>query len=1219
MEIESRLSTPQPGLTQDTPSPAGDRRKSGRTTRKPELYSQSIGASNGVIDDSAKRKRTTTGDDNDDENEGADDASGLESEDGEDDEDPDEEELREKKRAARRASTKKTSTGTKAKPRSQGARSSKKPKVTGNGVANQLALRPASNGRKPAVRPRKPTVRPSLIAGESGLYAEVFGKGRNAETVAADWLSRYQQEQTVAMRDLVNLVFRSAGTDLEVTTDDIEDPDHIRDRVKDFQNQYDAQGISEYPLISKSRTFRSFQPVLENFFMALVQTLHHSSVLYDDKLLYENLQSWLSSVSSSSCRPFRHTATVVALSNMNALCEIARELMTSVSTSRKQLENEKKKKTVNKGRVDAIKSSVQEGENKLELVDDLLKDGVNIIFVNRYRDVDPKIRAESISALGKWMHSYREYFFEGQFLRYCGWIISDSDVHTRSVALRQLLNVYSSKDNIAGVRSFNERFRQRFVEIACHDSDVGMRTMAIELLDHIRDAGLIEPADVDTIGRLIFDTEARVRRAAGPFFVANVQDVFDSTTEDVSDELNEMFADEDEDDFESPKRAWIKFKCLTDILQAYDTPEDESAPEPDSKSRDVFSGVPMDSRFVLATEAIYAHFNELKNWQSLAGYLLFDHSQISDAPSDDDTTEEVKQLYKMQEGQEVVLLEVLCCAVKLQILDVAKSDIDKRGRKVKALTDRIPELQEEIAHGLAQIIPQLLNKFGSTPEAASAVLRLEHLVDLDKIQDLQKDATAYTSLLNDINKQFLTHSDQDVLAEASVAFLHAKSSDDMREALENKIQELWDDMMDTFGRLSSQKAITNDSPISPSVLNELNNTVTRISNLSSVTDCTQILETPLSSRSKGRSKKELEAPFNIVLRLVQRGLRQEAPVETEEDEDSDKTENEVVINSIRTLLFYFMWKVQNLRGALETGKAKFNTSYFEALTKCRESLVEALVGIMQERSGLDDIRFIASTTLLDLQTLFGTFRNAGLNAGNDEDTIFQAQSLVHEIDSDVQDLITKIHGIALRTYSKKAGVPYEPAEDDAPASDSELEREPSDDEEDPSGDSQAIHAERLRSKIIAEQRLCELTGKVVLAIIGRILDTSEPKSGQLKKKLLKYKNQLGSNYREVLVFLEDRTFKRPASRPAQSKSKQAAAQSTNKQQSGASSSKRPGQTKSAKMVEEEEEEEDDDDENERASDEDLEEDIDIDKDNEEDEDENRTAAPEPDEDEIMGD
>lgn len=164
METDSRPSSPQPGATQEASTPQTDRRKSGRATRKPELYSQKFGANEGATPGGSKRKRATPGDDNEDE---AEDAS--ESESGEsNDEEPDAEELREKKRAARKAAAKKTASGTKAKPKS---RSSKKPKVTSNGIGSELAFRPAAtNGKKPAPRPRKPLTRPSLAAGEKGLY-----------------------------------------------------------------------------------------------------------------------------------------------------------------------------------------------------------------------------------------------------------------------------------------------------------------------------------------------------------------------------------------------------------------------------------------------------------------------------------------------------------------------------------------------------------------------------------------------------------------------------------------------------------------------------------------------------------------------------------------------------------------------------------------------------------------------------------------------------------------------------------------------------------------------------------------------------------------------------------------------------------------------------------------------------------------------------------------
>ncbi|KAJ5367482.1 hypothetical protein N7541_001423 [Penicillium brevicompactum] len=1163
----------------DRSTPAEDRRKSSRQTRRPEVFSQTTFSAEEQA--GGKRKRDEAGED------GEDDASESDSEDaGEDD--TDEEELKEKRRAARRNGTKKASNS---KAKSKGSHASKKPKVT-NGLGKQLAFRPATNGRLPAARPRKPKVRPSLAAGERGLFAEVFGKSNNADTVAAQWLSQYQRNNGDSMRDLINFILRCTGTDLEIDTAEVEDVDNAPTRIQDLQTLYQAEGITEYPLISKAKKFRAFSVLLEEFTVALIQTFHASSVLYTDENLFENVQIWITSLSTSKCRPFRHTATMISLAIMNALCEIAREVTTGVSTSRKQLESEKKKKTVNKGRVEAIKTAISEGEEKVEKLDEFLQDGFDTVFVHRYRDIDSQIRVECLTALGGWIRTYRDIFFEGQYLRYLGWTLADVVPQTRLVALTELLSLYENRDNIAGLHSFTERFRQRIVEIAVQDADVSVRGTAVELLNHLREGGLLEPQDIDAVGRLVFDMDPQIRKAAGRFFVANVQDAYESITEEVGEEIGDLLADDDEDDYESPKHAWIKFKCLTDLFQAYDAEQSEQQPEP--MSRNTLLGVPIESRFALATEAVYPHMEELAQWPSLAGYLLYDHSQITDDPSEDDTAGVVKNLYKIQEGQESILLELLCAVVKLRVLDVSKSDIDKRGRKVKALTAKIPELQEEISHNLAQIIPRLLNKFGSTPEAASAVLRLEHLVDLDSIQDLQKDATAYSSLLNDINKQFLTHSDQDVLAEASVAFLHAKSSEEMREALDSKVQELWDDMVETLSALSRKKDVQEAASISDPTLTDLTNTVSRISNLAGITDCAAILETVPNARSKLK-KDQPEAPFNSLIRLAERGLRSE-----DDNEDVAKAETELVSSSIRTLLFYFMWKVQALSTVLNNGKATYNTSYFEALTKSREAFASTLVDIMKSRPALDDLRFLACTTYLDLQTLFSTLRNIGQGNGNDEDILFQTQSLIHEIGPEPQTLITKIHSIAERTAAKKIRVNLEPADDDDPAS----EDEPEDEDEASDSEDEEVANERLRSSIVAEQHLCELTGKLVLAIIARIVDASGSKRGSLKKRLLRNKTALGHNYRDVLSHLEER---KPRSAP-RSKGKQSA-------KAAGSPAKAP---KSAEQIDDEDDDvpvEEDDEEDLRARGL-VEEDIDEQNGHDEDLD---SPAPEPDEDEVMGD
>jgi cohesin complex subunit SA-1/2 len=141
-------------------TPAEDRRKSGRQTRRPEVFSQTTHSAEENAA-SGKRKRGEPRE------EGDEDASESDSEADAGDE-TDEEVLKDKRRAARRASGKKP----KSKSKVKGSHASKKPKVASNGLGRQLAFRPATNGRLPAARPRKPKVRPSLAAGERGLFGE---------------------------------------------------------------------------------------------------------------------------------------------------------------------------------------------------------------------------------------------------------------------------------------------------------------------------------------------------------------------------------------------------------------------------------------------------------------------------------------------------------------------------------------------------------------------------------------------------------------------------------------------------------------------------------------------------------------------------------------------------------------------------------------------------------------------------------------------------------------------------------------------------------------------------------------------------------------------------------------------------------------------------------------------------------------------------------------
>ncbi|KZZ91620.1 mitotic cohesin complex [Ascosphaera apis ARSEF 7405] len=1163
------------------------RRKSNRARRQPELFSSqqydparsskrkrnASDAQDGSDDAENGSDNQEEGDDDEDEDESMSDA--------DDDDAPDDGDFRAKGRAAAKKGGKKSKTKstTSRRASANGAAAAHKQKRARTGDAagtttTQLAFRPAANSQRSAAnaasapKPRRKRVRPSGFVNEDGLYAEVFGRGNNVDAVAADWLTAYEKHNVNALTSFVNFILRCSGTTLTVTPDDISDVDNAANRLNDLQEEYQAQGIVDYPLISRTKKYRNFKESLVEFIESLIRTLHSAGILYTDDVLIENILVWITSMSSAAIRPFRHTTTVVSLAMVSALCRIAREIMTTSTNTRKRLETERKKKTVNKGRVSAMQATVDESESRLEIVNRHISDCIDTVFVHRYRDVDPKIRAECMRKLGEWIGLYREQFFDSNYLRYMGWVLSDVAAATRSVVVKELKGVFANKDNIPGLRVFTEKFRPRIVEMALRDAETDVRSSAVELLDLIRKAGLLEPEDVDAVGRLVFDSEAKVRKAAGKFFVENIEDVYETVREGLEEAIDESLMEDDDgdvDDLETPRRSWIKFKCLADTLEEYNagtntTDSNGNNTGDISPEYDLLVGAAgkVTSRFALATEAIYPHFEELQHWESLAGYLLYDHSQIPEAGADEeDPALLVKNLYKAKEGQETLLLEVLCSAVNLHITDLSKTDTETsrsntstKKKSRSALLQEQSERRTDVAHHLSQIIPQLLSKFGSAPEAAASILRLEHLLDYSALSDLQRSMLVYKEILGAVSKQFLTHSDRTVLAEATAAMIHAKENgkdrsgvEEVREVVDGVVGELWkttvqalETLAKTDGGDGGEEAeeLGSEEKVvySVDVLSPLCDAIARIQNLSSVADSVPVLE----GKGAVGKKRNAELPVDLIMRLAKRGVH----TDEAKDAETEALERRLVQGSYGVLLVYFLWKIQAVRTALQANSKNFNADELEALIHRRDQFSLLLTETMNVKSGVDILRFSATRHLLDLYIACGTLRYAapggeeiGSIQGLGDEVKGLLRDLVREIDGSTKTTISKIHDTYEKRYAKKAKrilevVPAEEKMDDidpeAPVnadSDEEDDSDSDDDEEDDedSTDS-AVIAERLRAELLAEQQLCELTGKIVLAIIGRVIDDSGPMAGKLREKISRNKTRLGANYREVVSYLD---------------------------------------------------------------------------------------------------
>lgn len=1110
------------------------RRKSGRVSRRPDVFAEEDHAGSLLTSSSTKRKRVTS--------EIADDLDTDEddSEDDDDESEPDEEELREK----RRNQKKRTQAD---KPATKRARPNPAPRST-------LAIRSANVPSKPAsksAKAQKARARQSQ-AHKEGLYAEVFGRGQNAEDAATHWISLVRKDSVAAIRDLVNMVFECIGCEIKITSPDIEDIDNVPGKLGDvLEEQYAQKQPAEYPLISKSKQYSEFKTVLTEFFDALIKALHNSTIFHEQPEVYDNIHVWVGTMSGAQYRPFRHTATVISLAMSTALCDVAAEILQSTATTKTQIETEKKKKGTNKARIAALQDKVKSEDQKLETVDAALRDAFDTVYVHRYRDVDEKIRVECVAALGSWIVKYRKMFLEGQYLRYLGWVMSDPSSPTRLEVVRQIKVLFGQKRNVSALRAFTDRFRSRMVEMGARDADVNVRVESIELLDKLRNYELLEPDDIDTIGRLIFDAEPRIRKTVGKFFVSNIEDLYKALTEDWEDE---QYAEalptlQDADDQMEPNQGWIKFKCLAQTLSSYDA-KSESEEHPEDTIRTLANTDDADSRYMLATQSIYAHMPELQQWESLAGYLLHDHSSIIADSDDSDVSLAVQGTYKLAEGEETILLDVLYFAVRMYlttVLDLAK---EKKGRS-NATKDTIKQKQETAAENLSTIIPRLLSRYGSSPRAATSILRLEQLLDADLISDLQGGEATYSRLLDDIDKQFSSHSDRKVLAEASRALRVARGFEQTKEATDQKVLGIWTETIASLRTLLKGKRIEGRGLIERYVLRELLNVCMRAGNLAAIADCSDVLEEkfPKQGKKQNTSSWENGTPLDLLLTLLSRGVP--------DDDTTDacgEVEDQVTVAVITTLSLYFRWKVASLIKAIESNdEATLSTEAIANLNVKRNTFTDALTPIITNRLALDPVRLTASHTVLDIYTLFATTKHRHPKSGGDldEDIAGSIAFLTIPISSDLLTAIMQTHdrlerSFARRTHrkilrskpSRRSTSRATTAEPDAAATQQEIEKPPEDsDDEDAKGahDDDASSSEddgdanadlegggkeaKKQAALVAEQSLCEMASKIVLAVFGGVISPLQ-KEREVKARLMLNKGKLGKSFAGVVGYLD---------------------------------------------------------------------------------------------------
>ncbi|XP_043359597.1 cohesin subunit SA-3 isoform X19 [Dermochelys coriacea] len=335
-----------------------------------------------------------------------------------------------------------------------------------------------------AKRPRKDASRDGGSLAErnqepSNLF-EVVRLAKSAmESVVDDWLESYKQNKEAGFLELVNFFIRSCGCKGVVT------PEMFRKQqnseiIQQLTEQFDEDS-AEYPLVLTTQPWRKFQVGFCELVTVLVRRCQYS-IIYDEYLM-DTLISLLTGLSDSQVRAFRHTSTLAAMKLMTALVRVALGVSLHKDNNQRQYEAERNKGPSRRAtdKLEALLEKRRELQEQQEEIENMMNAIFKGVFVHRYRDVVPEIRAICIEEMGNWMQSYSASFLTDSYLKYIGWTLHDKQREVRLKCLKALQGLYRSREMAARMELFTSRFKGRMVSMVLDkESDVGVE--AIKLL-----------------------------------------------------------------------------------------------------------------------------------------------------------------------------------------------------------------------------------------------------------------------------------------------------------------------------------------------------------------------------------------------------------------------------------------------------------------------------------------------------------------------------------------------------------------------------------------------------------------------------------------------------------------------------------------------------------------------------------------------------------------
>ncbi|XP_030884481.1 cohesin subunit SA-3 [Leptonychotes weddellii] len=547
----------------------------------------------------------------------------------------------------------------------------------------------------------------------SDLFDAVKAAKSDMQSLVDEWLDSYKQDQDAGFLELINFFIRSCGCKGNVTPEmfkKMSNSEIIRHLTEQFN-----EDSGDYPLTAPGPSWKKFQGSFCEFVKTLVYQCQYS-LLYDGFPM-DDLISLLTGLSDSQVRAFRHTSTLAAMKLMTSLVGVALQLSLHKDNNQRQYEAERNKGPGQRaperlesllekrkeqclrlpehevGRtphvslhqltvfppLTKVSSMLQEHQEEIEGMMNALFRGV---FVHRYRDVLPEIRAICIEEIGSWMQSYSTSFLTDSYLKYIGWTLHDKHREVRLKCLKALKGLYSSRDLTARLELFTSRFKDRMVSMVMdREYDVAVEAVKLLILILKNMEGVLTDADCESVYPVVYASNRALASAAGEFLYWKLF-YPECETRTVGGRQRRR----------SPRAQRTFFHLLLSFFV-------------ESELHD-HAAYLVDSLWDCAA-------SQLKDWESLTSLLLEKDQNLGDV-------------------QESTLIEILVSSVRQ-----ASEGHPPVGRITgrKGLTPKERKIQADdkvkLTEHLIPLLPQLLAKFSADAEKVAPLLQLLSYFDLN--------------------------------------------------------------------------------------------------------------------------------------------------------------------------------------------------------------------------------------------------------------------------------------------------------------------------------------------------------------------------------------------------------------------------------------------------------------------------------------------------------